>query len=550
MVSVVVIGYNDAEHLPTAVRSVTRQTLRDLEIIVVDDASTDEMPEVAAALARADSRIRVIRLDSNSGGCSKPRNVGMAAAVGRYVMFLDSDDVLTRRACERLATAADRAGAEVGCGRAVRRHLHPRRYISRYDELYTRPRVLDNLAELPGLLYDTTCWNKIYRRDFLVEQGMQFPEGMLYEDLPFTAQALLAAQRIAVIPDLVYVWNGRREAVDPSITIRRDLKSWQDRIEANRLIDKVFAHVGADPVVRAARAQKFLDKDMELFLRELREFPSSLRPALMQLVGDYVAEVDAATAAGALPSRVGAFLASQGDVERTLVAADWSATGGAAGDVREVGSRLYWTGAYLDDPAGRAALDVTETDWCDAGFAATPFLVTATRAEAEGNDVHLNGVVTDLLGRLHGVDSCSLVVRGRAGGRLWSTKATCVTDPVGLAFQARVDLAAVGARLFHPTVGHELRLSLVLRRDGQTVERPLTGRDSDLPQHAFPLPTRWHALVGDQVHLREVNGRLVFALSALPARVDALIDAASLVRYTARRATLRARDLRAGVSGR
>src|SRR3954453_15687852 len=82
VVSVVVIGYNDAEHLPAAVRSVMRQTLRDLEIIVVDDASTHAMPEVPAALARADDRIRVTRLDNNSGGCSRPRNVGMAAATG------------------------------------------------------------------------------------------------------------------------------------------------------------------------------------------------------------------------------------------------------------------------------------------------------------------------------------------------------------------------------------------------------------------------------------------------------------------------------------
>src|SRR3954454_23855556 len=92
IVSVVVIGYNDAEHLPTAVASVTGQSLRDIEVIVVDDASTDGMDEIAAALARGDPRVRVLRLDRNSGGCSRPRNVGMAATTGRYVMFLDSDD--------------------------------------------------------------------------------------------------------------------------------------------------------------------------------------------------------------------------------------------------------------------------------------------------------------------------------------------------------------------------------------------------------------------------------------------------------------------------
>src|SRR4051794_719602 len=90
LVSVVVIGYNDAQHLPTAIRSAQRQTHRDLEILVVDDASTDATPVVARRLADHDGRVKVLRLDENSGGCSRPRNVGIEAAQGRYVMFLDS----------------------------------------------------------------------------------------------------------------------------------------------------------------------------------------------------------------------------------------------------------------------------------------------------------------------------------------------------------------------------------------------------------------------------------------------------------------------------
>src|SRR5690349_19049417 len=98
-VSVVVICFNDARHLATAVRSATAQTLRELEILVVDDGSDDETPAVAAGLAAADARVRYHRLDTNSGGCSRPRNVGMSLATGDYVTFLDSDDVLPRPAC-------------------------------------------------------------------------------------------------------------------------------------------------------------------------------------------------------------------------------------------------------------------------------------------------------------------------------------------------------------------------------------------------------------------------------------------------------------------
>src|SRR5436309_470378 len=105
-VSVVVICFNDATHLRTAVRSATAQTLRDLEVVVVDDGSDDDTPSVAEALADADPRVRYHRLDTNSGGCSRPRNIGMSLATGDYVTFLDSDDVLPRLACARLLRAA------------------------------------------------------------------------------------------------------------------------------------------------------------------------------------------------------------------------------------------------------------------------------------------------------------------------------------------------------------------------------------------------------------------------------------------------------------
>ena len=79
----VVIGYNDRANLPNAVRSVLDQTLRNLEVIIVDDCSTDGSGEVAEEMAREDPRITVVRLPENSGGCSRPRNTGIDRARGR-----------------------------------------------------------------------------------------------------------------------------------------------------------------------------------------------------------------------------------------------------------------------------------------------------------------------------------------------------------------------------------------------------------------------------------------------------------------------------------
>ena len=92
LVSVVVISYNDAARLRRAIASLQRQSLRSIEIIVVDDASTDDTEAVVANLVTQDPRIRYERLPENSGGCSAPRNRGMSLARADWVMFCDSDD--------------------------------------------------------------------------------------------------------------------------------------------------------------------------------------------------------------------------------------------------------------------------------------------------------------------------------------------------------------------------------------------------------------------------------------------------------------------------
>jgi len=96
-VSVIVIAYNDALRLPRAVESALTQTHRAVEVIIVDDCSTDETSGVAQDLAaRHPDRVRAYSLETNSGGCSRPRNVGIEHARGEFVMLLDSDDELDR----------------------------------------------------------------------------------------------------------------------------------------------------------------------------------------------------------------------------------------------------------------------------------------------------------------------------------------------------------------------------------------------------------------------------------------------------------------------
>src|SRR5690348_13777925 len=116
-VSVVVIAYNDAARLPRAVASSLAQSLGGVETVIVDDASTDGTGEAADRLAAAHpGRVGAVHLPVNSGGCGRPRNVGVERSDGRYVMFLDSDDLLDRHACLNLLSAAQETGADLVSG--------------------------------------------------------------------------------------------------------------------------------------------------------------------------------------------------------------------------------------------------------------------------------------------------------------------------------------------------------------------------------------------------------------------------------------------------
>ena len=511
-VSVVVIAYNDAEHLPAALRSARRQTLRDIEIVVVDDASSDATPQVIAAAAAEDTRVHPMRLDHNSGGCSRPRNTGLSAVSGDYVLFLDSDDVLPRRAVERLYAAAQRARADVACGRMVRRHHDPRRHLASNDDLYTRAAVLDGVLARPEQLRDTPACGKLFRREFLDAEGLRFPEGLLFEDLLFTTTAYAAAERIAIVPHLTYVWNVRRSQAVPSITNRRELRNWQDRFEIHRRIDADLRRRPRARELQVAKDHKFLTVDWPIWLRDLRAFPADQRPQLLDLAADYVSTMGPERRSDVAPGlRAACALVARRDLQATLAAADYVTTGGIDGDL------LVQSGA----------LDVDATGLRSAGFAATPFLVVVETACVRGSRLELAGRVHDVLGRLASAQpDAGLRISGRFGGRLLDVPVATTNRDGGLEFRATVDLEALGRRL-HPRVGHELRLDLRLRAAEGVAQRPVTGRDATLPDRPLALPNRWQRVLGGEAELLERNGRLVLALPALHRRVDALLDLAS-----------------------
>ncbi|MFF6999393.1 CDP-glycerol glycerophosphotransferase family protein [Streptomyces sp. NPDC008313] len=521
--SVVVIVYNDAERLPTAVRSVLDQTLRGVEAVVVDDHSTDGSYEVARRLAAEHpGRVRVLRLPENSGGCGAPRNLGIREARGDHVLFLDSDDVLERNACRNLVEAAETTGADLVSGLCVRVHVdsRTRKEVKWYPWLYERTRTLESVSELPDLLvYDTLSTNKCYRRRFLLDEGLGFPVGIHYEDLLFSARAYVAARRITLVPNRVYDWRITDHATAKSISNRRDeIANFAHRMEIHRQVDRLLADRGLGEL-KFRKDVKFLKHDLVLHLRELPFRDAAYRREFAALARPYLESVDRAAFDEAEPVHaVCAYLLERGDWDNLLPAVDTlSNRDKISSPLVERDGRVYWCAEHLDDPFGRHVLDVT-----GLGHHARPldrmFLRNAlTSFTHSGGTVRLAGRITNPLGvvppgaRLR----AELLFHARRPGVRFQTfrfpVATVRHEGDTLAWEATADLGGRLRPLGIVDAVWDVRLRL--DADGVRTTTRLTAPATGVSGGSLPVRPRLGRLVADRIEPGvSVRGHLAFRL--------------------------------------
>ncbi|WP_171170449.1 CDP-glycerol glycerophosphotransferase family protein [Streptomyces sp. I05A-00742] len=390
-VSVVVIVHNDADRLPRAVRSVLTQSLRNLEVIVVDDCSTDATPDAVRRLAASDPRVRGLRLPVNSGGCGTPRNAGIDAARAPHLMFLDSDDELPYHACKSLLLTAERTGADLVAGEVTRLFEASGTTGLWYPRLFTEPRVVDGIEAAPEYFLDHLSTNKLYRADFLARHRLRFPEGIHYEDQYFSARAYVLAERFAVVPWSVYTW---RLAADPdtlSITSSRHrIRNVADRVAVSRLTDTFLEETGRT-ALRPAKDEAFLRHDLRLYLGDLpfrdrrwtEEFAAVVTPCLED--ADPRA-LDALTR----EQRICQYLLRAGRYDE---AADCARTLdrpriAPRSTVRHEG-RTYWGATAPADAHEAEELDISDWHLEDQPFATGPLRHEVARVEPHGTRLRI-----------------------------------------------------------------------------------------------------------------------------------------------------------------
>ncbi len=240
MISVIIPVYKVEKYLEQCIRSVVEQTMEQLEIILVDDGSPDQCPELCDAWSTKDDRIKV--LHQTNGGLSDARNAGLAVATGDYIGFVDSDDFLDHQMYEKLYQSMQRQDADIaaGCVRLVWDTGRSEEMIS-----VAKEQTLSNVQATEALFEETLVkkpvWYKLYKREVI--QDICFAVGKCHEDDFWSYQVMANAKKVVLVPDAVYYYRQRGDSIMGQGLLRKRLDAMEAMEERYGFFCEHYPHL-------------------------------------------------------------------------------------------------------------------------------------------------------------------------------------------------------------------------------------------------------------------------------------------------------------------
>ena len=247
LISVIVPVYNVVPYLDACLDSIKQQTYQNLEIIVVEDCSTDHSKQLLTPHL-ADPRVKLIQHAKN-GGLSAARNTGMAAATGEYILFVDSDDIIDANLVQACLQGALESAADVVLLSV--KAFQDGEQVQEVPQLQARTNGYQTISQADYFNYEHFAWLKFMRTQLIRDARLQFPVGQYYEDWPFHWQTGFVASMIVVISDGYYHYRQRGY----SITGGGDQKLLHI-LSSDRLVGAITEQYQASVSVKKSLAEK------------------------------------------------------------------------------------------------------------------------------------------------------------------------------------------------------------------------------------------------------------------------------------------------------
>ena len=224
MISVIVPIYNVAEYLTKCIESIINQTYKDLDIILVDDGSPDECPQICDEYALKDNRIRVIHKEN--GGLSDARNAGLDIVNGEHISFIDSDDYIEPDMFEKMYTAMQSEKADICiCGyKEVDYNGNIIKTVTQEKQTLSREEALKRLFD--GNVYYAIMCNKLFAREVFDNKRLRFPVGKIHEDEFLAHHLYNECKTVSVLCESLYNYLFRDESIMHNV--RKSIKDFDD----------------------------------------------------------------------------------------------------------------------------------------------------------------------------------------------------------------------------------------------------------------------------------------------------------------------------------
>ncbi|MFJ6851238.1 CDP-glycerol glycerophosphotransferase family protein [Streptomyces sp. NPDC091271] len=289
--TVVVPLFNVEEYLGACLDSLAGQTMADLEVVMVDDGSTDGSADVALRFARQDSRFRLIRQKNAGLGAARNAGAGQAHPDADFLTFVDSDDVVPPGAFARMLGELDASGSDFATGNVLRLRANG---ALEQSPMFRRPmekaRRATHVTRDWILLGDRIACNKVFRRSFWDQHAFAFPTGVLYEDIAVVLPAHFLARSVDVVEEPVYHWRDR----DGSITTRRAVaRGIRDRVTAVSTASRFLGDRGMTEAKRRYD-EHALSGDLWLFIEALPDGDESFHEAFLTHANAFASTVEPA----------------------------------------------------------------------------------------------------------------------------------------------------------------------------------------------------------------------------------------------------------------
>ncbi|MEU7352890.1 CDP-glycerol glycerophosphotransferase family protein [Streptomyces albidoflavus] len=387
--TVVVPVYNVEEYLDACLASLGRQTMRDLEVVMVDDGSTDSSARIAQAHAARDSRFRLVRQEN--AGLGAARNTGVRHATGGHLAFVDSDDVIPEDAYALMLDTLERSGSDFVTGNVHRLKTDGTTEQSpMFRRAMSTTRLTTHVLRDWDLLGDRIACNKVFRKDFWDKHALAFPEGVLFEDIPVIVPAHFLAGSVDVLSDTVYLWRDRHGSISNKRALPRAVHDRTAAVTtASTFLGRRLAEAAGTPFeadwAEAKRRydQSVLAGDLWMFMEALPDGDDAYHQAFLDHANAFADHADpAALAALPLHLRAKWALIRRRRLPELL---DLMAFVRANPDAFQVRGLARRRAAY---PVTRAPLPAPATRLRPRDL---PLIARVTRAHWEDGKLHLTG---------------------------------------------------------------------------------------------------------------------------------------------------------------